>query len=103
MAELNFHPSIYQEVQEAYSWYEQQAAGLGEVFIGELEAACESIRSLPETWPKFGKRTRRFLLTKFPYAVVYTPSTSTCHVVAVELNRFAVASKPGSFPRDQVD
>jgi len=58
MAELNFHPSIYQEVQEAYSWYEQ------------LAAAYESIRSLPETWPKFGKRTRRFLLTKFPYAVV---------------------------------
>ncbi len=83
MAELSFHPSIYGEVQETYSWYEQQAAGLGDDFIGELEAAYESIKSLPETWPKFGKRTRRFLLTKFPYAIVYKPSISICHVVAV--------------------
>lgn len=83
MAELKFHPSIYSEIQEAYSWYEQQATGLGDDFIGELEAAYESIKSLPETWPKFSKRTRRFLLTKFPYAIVYKPSTSVCYVVAV--------------------
>ena len=83
MAELSFHPAIYGEVQEAYSWYEEQAAGLGDDFIAELEASYESIKSLPETWPKFGQRTRRFLLTKFPYAVVYKPSISTCQVVAV--------------------
>src|SRR5699024_4736763 len=83
MVELKFHPSIYQEVQEAYSWYEQQVTGLGDDFIGELEAAYDSIRSLPETWPKFGMRTRKFLLTKFPYAVVYKHSASICLVVAV--------------------
>ena len=83
MAELSFHPAIYGEVQEAYSWYEEQAAGLGDDFIAELEASYESIKSLAETWPKFGQRTRRFLLTKFPYAVVYKPSISTCQVVAV--------------------
>jgi hypothetical protein len=30
MAELSFHPEIYGELQEAYSWYEQQAVGLGD-------------------------------------------------------------------------
>ena len=83
MADLSFHPAISGELQEAYSWYEQQAAGLGDHFVSELESAYESIKSLPETWPKFSKRTRRFLLSKFPYAIVYKPSGSICYIVAI--------------------
>lgn len=83
MTELVFHPDIYLEIQEAYFWYEAKAFGLGNDFIAELEAAYQSIKQLPDTWPKFGMNTRRFLLTTFPYAVVYKPGTSVCFVLAV--------------------
>lgn len=83
MANLKFHPEVYEEIQTAYSWYEDQAEGLGDNFISEVEAALESIKQLPVTWPKFGKNTHRYLLTKFPYAVVYKPTPSISYVVAV--------------------
>ena len=83
MTKLVFHPDVYLEIQAAYTWYEQQARGLGNDFIAELEAAYQSIKQLPETWPKFGKNTRRLLLTTFPYAVVYKPGTSECYVLAI--------------------
>lgn len=83
MTDLKFHPEVYEEIQTAYSWYENQVVGLGDGFIAEMEAAFESIKQLPETWPKFGKSTRRYLLTKFPYAVVYKPTPGMSYVVAV--------------------
>lgn len=83
MAELIFHPSVLPEVQAAYTWYEEQATGLGDDFITELESAYKSIKQLPTTWPKLGKNTRRFVLTKFPYAVVYKPDKDTCFILAV--------------------
>lgn len=83
MDKLQFHPDIYYEVQDAYSWYEQLATGLGDDFIFELEKAYTSIVALPEAWPKFSNRTRRFLLARFPYAIIYNFSNSVCLVVAV--------------------
>ena len=44
MVELQFHPAVYEEIQAAYSWYEQQVSGLGDDFVNELEAAFESIK-----------------------------------------------------------
>lgn len=83
MTELVIHPDVHEEVQIAYDWYEQQVPGLGEDFLSELDSAFDSIKQLPLTWPRFGKQMRRFLLTKFPYAVVYRPGATVCFVVAV--------------------
>ena len=41
--------------------------GLGEDFINELESAYQAIVEFPQTWPKFQKGFRRFLLCRFPF------------------------------------
>jgi len=81
-----FHPDIEHEVKASYEWYQNQAAGLGDDFIEELEIAFDAIIELPETWPKFQKGFRRFLLRKFPFSVIYRFTQDTIFIVAVMHN-----------------
>jgi len=71
MRNIIFHPDIEHEVKASYEWYQNQAEGLGEDFLTELETAYKAIIALPNTWPKFQKGCRRFLLSKFPFSVIY--------------------------------
>jgi len=91
MPELLFHPDVELEVKASYIWYENQAGGLGEDFINELESAYDAIEELPDTWPKFQKNFRRFLLSKFPFSVIYSSKKKQLYVVAVMHNN----RKPG--------
>lgn len=86
MREVIFHPEVEQEVGSSYRWYEKQAAGLGEDFLKELDAACQTIAELPFTWPKFDDDFRRFLLGRFPFSVIYRVVSQTVYVVAVMHN-----------------
>jgi len=83
MPKVLFHPDIQHEVKASYAWYQQQAEGLGDDFLVELEAAYDAIIELPHTWPKFQRRFRRFLLNKFPFSIVYRLEHDTIYVVAI--------------------
>ena len=91
MPELLFHPDVELEVKASYTWYENQADGLGDDFINELESAYDAIEELPDTWPKFQKYFRRFILSKFPFSVIYSSKKKQLYVVAVMHN----SRKPG--------
>lgn len=91
MLNITFHPDIEHEVKASYEWYQNQAVGLGNDFLSELEAAYDAIIELPKTWPKFQLGFRRFLLSKFPFSVIYRCSQETVFVVAVMHN----SRKPG--------
>ena len=86
MLNLIFHPDIATEVKTSYDWYQNQAEGLGGDFLRELETACQTIVELPDTWPMFRKHYRRFLLSKFPFPVIYRKKNNSIFVVAVMHN-----------------
>jgi len=91
VSSITFHPDIELEVKSSFEWYQNQAYGLGEDFLSELETAVQAITELPDTWPKFQHGFRRFLLSKFPFSVIYRFSQQTIFVVAVMHN----SRKPG--------
>ena len=68
-----------------------QATGLGDDFIAELEVAYDAIVELPETWPKFQKGFRRYLLARFPFSIIYKDTNENIFIVAVMHN----SRKPG--------
>ncbi len=43
MPRLVFHPDIALEIRASYEWYQNQAEGLGDDFITELESAFDAI------------------------------------------------------------
>ena len=91
MARIVFHPDIASEIKASYEWYQNQAQGLGKDFIAELESAYEAIAELPDTWPKFSKNCRRFLLSRFPFSVIYQAQNDSILILAVMHN----SKKPG--------
>jgi len=66
---LVFHPDVHDEVDEAYRWYEQQRAGLGDDFLAAIEEVFDRLQRMPEIHQVIYRDVRRALPRKFPYAV----------------------------------
>lgn len=81
--QVAFHPDVKLEISEAYQWYQNQAEGLGDDYIFELELAFQTIAEIPYIWPKFKNEFRRYILSRFPFAVIYKESEHKLYVVAV--------------------
>jgi len=70
-AELVIAPEAQKDVEEAYSWYEDRRPGLGEEFLGCVDACIQAICRIPELYPKIYEDYRRTLVRRFPYAIFY--------------------------------
>jgi hypothetical protein len=66
------------ELWEAVQFYENRCAGLGLDFEKEIKAAMELIQQSPGRWPLQKDGTRRYLIHRFPYFVVYLESRAGC-------------------------
>ena len=88
-------PETELDVTEAYAWYEGCRFGLGEEFLGAVDAALESISRRPEMYPVVHESYRRALVRRFPYALFYEYSADTVTVYAV----FHTARDPGKWRR----
>jgi len=71
------------EFWEAVVYYESRCPGLGLDFEAEVEASVERVRRFPELWPIRQDNTRRYLLSRFPYFVVYMFLRDHVWVIAV--------------------
>jgi toxin ParE1/3/4 len=91
MPHLVFHPALSSEIKASYDWYEDKANGLGDDFLSELELGFQAIIEYPDTWPVFTKCVRRFILSRFPYSILYQITPDKILVVAVMHN----SRKPG--------
>ena len=69
--ELILRPAAAADVEEAFSWYEQQRPGLGEEFLDSVDAGLREIGAYPLRQAIIFRDTRRLLLKRFPYAVFY--------------------------------
>jgi plasmid stabilization system protein ParE len=70
-AELIFSPEVQQDIDEAYGWYEDRRLGLGEDFLGCVDACIQVICRMPELYAKAHDEYRRALVRRFPYAIFY--------------------------------
>ena len=77
-----------EEFAEAVDYYNEQCSGLGYEFAAEVKRAFDRIKVFPEAWQLFSGRTRRCLLNRFPYGVLYRVDRDAIHVAAImHLNR----------------
>lgn len=78
-----FHAEAEEELNEAVAYYEARVAGLGNDLRMEIEHAVWQIRETPERWQRHTERTRRFLVRRFPYSVVYLIQPDHLWIIAV--------------------
>jgi len=83
MKPIAFHPDAAMELEAAADFYEKQSSGLGVDFRKDLELAVRRIQAAPLRYSPYSKRTRRFLIRRFPYLVIFREFSDEIMIVAV--------------------
>jgi plasmid stabilization system protein ParE len=80
---LEFHTDALIELKSAISWYLARNEIAAHKFADEIDDGIESICTAPKRWPIFELNARRFLLKRFPFAIIYREKPSAIQVIAV--------------------
>jgi len=79
---VDFHPEAVAEAGAAFAWYRERSDEAAAAFLAEIDRAIEMIAEAPDRWPRYAHKTRRFLLHRFPFSVVYRRTAESLQVVA---------------------
>lgn len=80
---VRYFPEATRELEDAFEWYAERSLKAAEAFVDEIDRALAVILAAPEVWPSFEAGTRRYLLQRFPYSVVYRMIETGIVVVAL--------------------
>jgi len=81
--QISFLETAQGELDGAIEYYNRERDGLGDEFLVEVVRALDRVAAFPQAWHVFSKRTRRCLVKRFPYGIVYQCSEDGILVVAV--------------------
>lgn len=80
---IELHPEAVEGTRAAYDWYRDRNSAAAANFIAEIDRAMEAIAEAPDRWPRYIHNTRRFLLRRFPFSVVFRLAEAALQVVAI--------------------
>ncbi len=80
---IDFHSEARKELFNAASYYEDQVIGLGDEFIEEIEKVLEVIRQQPDSGVEITENERRFLVPRFPFAIIYSKESKQIIIFAI--------------------
>jgi len=80
---LEFHPQALAEFSTALGWYLQRSEAAASRLVAELDRAIDLVRGTPGRWPKGEHSTRKFVLRRFPFAVIYREKESVVQILAI--------------------
>jgi toxin ParE1/3/4 len=83
MGRPEFHRLAEHELNEAAQYYDLEDPGLGAAFLGEVDRCLQSIQAHPEAGAIVRGAVRRWLLRRFPYALLYKIKPSGIRILAV--------------------
>jgi toxin ParE1/3/4 len=84
-------PRAWEEIEAADDWYRERSVDAGVEFIVAISDALETISKAPKRGPQYLHGTRRFLLRRFPFSIVYLDEPGVVTNVAVAHSK----RKPG--------
>lgn len=82
---IDVHPDVYSELEDSRAWYAERAENLGIDFLNEIDHAVNAIQEAPGMWPLHDEQQgiRRFLVHRFPYAIIYRETSAVIQIIAV--------------------
>jgi toxin ParE1/3/4 len=83
-ARIEFHEEAGAEYDAAFDWYCQRSPDAALNFDSEVDRAIEEILKAPQRWAIGPYGTRRFLLRRFPFILIYRERASgNIQIIAV--------------------
>jgi plasmid stabilization system protein ParE len=76
-------PEALSDAAEAYAWYEERSAGLGERFLKHVDECLEWIRDNPQLFEVVYKNYRRAIVKRFPYVIFYKINADVVTVYSI--------------------
>ena len=71
------------ELHNAIEYYNGISSGLGYEFALEMKKNTGKNHTVPEAWSPLSKRTRRCLMNRFPYGVIYQIRKESILIIAI--------------------
>jgi len=68
---IEFHEAAAAEYDAAFDWYLQRSPEAASDFAAEVDRGLAQVQLAPERWAMGPFKTRRFLLRKFPFLLIY--------------------------------
>ncbi|MBC8180788.1 type II toxin-antitoxin system RelE/ParE family toxin [candidate division KSB1 bacterium] len=83
LRQVEYHPHAKAEIRNSANWYDKKVDGLGLEFMLEVKAAESKIIDNPESWASYEQGTRRYIMKRFPYSIIYLLTAEKIQIVAV--------------------
>lgn len=68
---IEYHPFVGAELVEIRDYYNEKSNHLGDEFINEFERDVLRIAAMPNRWMVVCGNTRRALMRRFPYMILF--------------------------------
>lgn len=91
MLPIEYHPEARLELIGALEWYSDRSLESAQKFNQQIEQAQDAIQKDPNAWAVYLHGTRRYLLKRFEYVVVYRVLDDRIQFIAIAHGR----RKPG--------
>jgi plasmid stabilization system protein ParE len=88
---FSFHPAAKYELSQAAEFYKQKELNLGLDFLEEVYSAIKRILEFPLSFQKFSVNTRKCLINRFPFAIIYQIKEEGVIILAIT----HLSRKPG--------
>ena len=92
---FRFHPEARQDFRDAIGWYRSRSPTVATEFRATVSDVIRRLVQAPQRWPKHLHGTRRFVLHRFPFSIIYLDDPNVLSIVAVAHNK----RKPGYWKR----
>lgn len=76
-------PEAEGDLKEAFSWYEDKRKGLGYDFLLQVDGGLRFLERNPEIFKPEYKGTRKHIIKRFPYKIIYLIEKQKIIVLAV--------------------
>lgn len=81
--EIEFIEPALIELDDAITYYDLQSYGLGEKFLDEVLRTIKLISKFPQIWSKNTEHTRKAVMKKFPYSLIYSIHHNKIYIIAI--------------------
>lgn len=91
-------PEAEKDLRETFLWYEEKRQGLGHDFLLQIDAGLARIQRNPALTAAGFKGTRKYIIKRFPYTIIYLLEDDSIVVLAV-----LHARRNPSLSKDRID
>jgi len=80
---VEIHPAALAELKSALTWYLERSEAAALKFAAELDRAIDLVIDSPGRWPSGEHSTRKFVLQRFPFAIIYREKQTVIQILAI--------------------